>query len=604
MRRERVGKYKLKETIGVGSFGKVKRATNTETDGIVAIKIMNKKKLRKQKGLVDLVRQEVAHMKLLPVHDHLITLLEVLESDTHIYLVMECATHGELYQRILTDGPCSEEQGRRYWRQLLEGLDYVHSRKICHRDLKLENLLLDPNDVLKISDFGLSVLRKEYHNHRELMAIAGTPNYIAPEIIAGRGYDGFMADIWSAGVCLYGILAGYLPFDTGKDIKKLFKVISQGDVSYPERFSDDAVDLLTGIFKVNPNERFTLRECIEHPWTNDGYEIDPSFQGSMQEHVQYEPSELEIAEAVLEIKTPSPLAMEGHLYSAESFDGDAYDHEEDLEALDELPPVNDNTAPRLDVSPMPLIPAISREYRSPGKSLSENSTHPSNGDLSQRSVHYSPTLGIETPTTATLVKFWGNDPSLLPSLSHEFDDSDAEEIADDVSTDFTDSEEESESSNSGVDSSSGPATLNVFHLLSVANDCAFTSLLSNKESSGDNKKSGVTCFHADLSAAPLLELLASSCRAMDYVRLKVYPLRFLIKVRASPPHQKSVRVNIEIKEAIGSTVVECHRLKGTISNYQEWYDNFMSKYSKLSKKYERIKEQTATPPLKGSVTSF
>jgi len=564
MRRERVGKYKLKETIGVGSFGKVKRATNTETEGIVAIKIMNKKKLRKQQGLVDLVRQEVAHMKLLPVHDHLITLLEVLESDTHIYLVMECATHGELYQKILINGPCSEEQGRKYWRQLLEGLDYVHSRKICHRDLKLENLLLDPNDVLKISDFGLSVLRKEYHNHRELMAIAGTPNYIAPEIIAGRGYDGFMADIWSAGVCLYGILAGYLPFDTGKDIKKLFKVISQGDVSYPERFSDDAVDLLTAIFKVNPEERFTLRECIEHPWTNDGYEIDPSYQGSMQEHVQYEPSELEIAEAVLEIKTPSPLAMEGHLYSAESYDGDAY--EEDLEALD---------APRVDVSPMPLIPAVSREYRSPGKSLSENSTHPSNGDLS-------------------------NDPSLMPSLSHDdqFEDSDAEEIADDVSTDFTDSEEESESSNcSGVDSSSGPATHNVFHLLSVANDCAFTSLLSNKESSGDNKKSVVTCFHADLPAAPLLELLASSCRAMDYVRLKVYPLRFLIKVRASPPHQKSVRVNIEIKEAIGSTVVECHRLKGTISNYQEWYDNFMSKYSKLSKKYKRKSKKKTLPPL-------
>jgi len=597
MRRERVGKYKLKETIGVGSFGKVKRATNTETDGIVAIKIMNKKKLKKQRGLVDLVRQEVAHMKLLPVHDHLITLLEVLESDTHIYLVMECATHGELYQKILLDGPCSEEQGRKYWRQLLEGLDYVHSRKICHRDLKLENLLLDPNDVLKISDFGLSVLRKEYHNHRELMAIAGTPNYIAPEIIAGRGYDGFMADIWSAGVCLYGILAGYLPFDTGKDIKKLFKVISQEDVSYPERFSDDAVDLLTAIFKVNPEERFTLRECIEHPWTNDGYEIDPSYQGSMQEHVQYEPSELEIAEAVLEIKTPSPLAMEGHLYSAESYDGDAY--EEDLEALDDLPLVIEHTAPRVDVSPMPLIPAISREYRSPGKSLSENSTHPSNGDLSQRSIHYSPTMGIETPTTGLLVKFWGNDPSLIPSLSHDdqFDDSDAEEIADDVSTDFTDSEEESESSNSGVDSSSGPATHNVFHLLSVANDCAFTSLLSNKEASGDNKKSVVTCFHADLPAAPLLELLASSCRAMDYVRLKVYPLRFLIKVRASPPHQKSVRVNIEIKEAIGSTVVECHRLKGTISNYHEWYDNFMSKYSKLLKKYKRKSKKKTLPLL-------
>jgi len=319
--------------------------------------------------------------------------------------------------------------------------------------------------------------------------------------------------------------------------------------------------LLTAIFKVNPEERFTLRECIEHPWTNDGYEIDPSYQGSMQEHVQYEPSELEIAEAVLEIKTPSPLAMEGHLYSAESFDGDTY--EEDLEALD---------APRVDVSPMPLIPAVSREYRSPGKSLSENSTHPSNGDLS-------------------------NDPSLMPSLSHDdqFEDSDAEEIADDVSTDFTDSEEESESSN--CSGGSGPATHNVFHLLSVANDCAFTSLLSNKESSGDNKKSVVTCFHADLPAAPLLELLASSCRAMDYVRLKVYPLRFLIKVRASPPHQKSVRVNIEIKEAIGSTVVECHRLKGTISNYQEWYDNFMSKYSKLSKKYKRKSKKKTLPPL-------
>jgi len=565
MGRERLGKYKLKETIGLGSFGKVKRATNTATNGVVAVKIMNKKKLRKQQGLVELVRQEVAHMKLLPAHDHIITLLEVLESDTHIYLVMECATNGELYQRVLSDGAFSDEQARNYWRQLLAGLEYVHSQKICHRDLKLENLLLDPNDTLKISDFGLSVLRQEYHNHKELMAIAGTPNYIAPEIIAGRGYDGFKADIWSAGVCLYGILAGYLPFDTGKDVKKLFKLISQGEVKYPERFHNDAVDLLTGILQTNPAERFTLRDCIAHRWTNDGHELDPSHADSMQEIVHFEPSEIEIMEAVKEIKTPSPLPtpIDGddreRFNSNESFEEDLDDF---IISLDPMSPRSPDAAPG-------MFPARSREQRtSSGKSLSDASTHPSNGDLSA-------------------------DLKTLPSLSgDDYEDSDAEEIPDDLSTDFTDSEEESESSHSKV---AAPAIQNAFTLLAVVNDHAFTSLLSKRESKQQKVQSVITCFHSDLRAAPLLEVLASCCRSMDYVRLKVYPPKFLIKLQKKPPHQKTLRVNIEIKEANGNTVVECHRLKGTISNYQEWYDKFMYRYNELSKKHSNCKEKV-TPP--------
>jgi len=562
MGRERVGKYKLKETIGIGSFGKVKRAVNTLTHEVVAIKIMNKKKIRKQAGLVELVRQEVAHMKLLPVHDHLITLLEVLESDTHIYLVMECAANGELYQRILMDGALSNEQARVYWRQLLSGLEYVHSQKICHRDLKLENLLLDPNDVLKISDFGLSVLRQEYHNHRELIAIAGTPNYIAPEIIAGRGYDGFMADIWSAGVCLYGMLAGYLPFHTGDDVRKLFKIISRGELTYPDRFDDDVVDLLTGIFKTNPADRFTLQDCLAHPWTNDGHEIDLSEYGSRKEIVHYEHSQIELAEAVKEIKSPSPDIDDG-IYSPES--PEPYD---DLDDLD---------APRLG-EPMPMEPMISREHRlSPGKSVSEASTHPSNGDLSHDLKH-------------------------IPSFSHEdtYDiDSDAEEL--DLSTDFTDSEEESESSHSG--SNTGPAIQNAFTLLSIVQNSAFTSLLSNPDSKSKSVQSVVTCFHSRLQAEPLLDLCAATCRSMDYVRMKVVAPRFLIKLRVSHPHQKSIRVNIEIKEANGDCmVVECHRLKGTISSYQDWYEEFERKFNrrkkiysqKNHKKYRRKEE--VTPP--------
>jgi len=555
---------------------------NKLTNEVVAIKIMNKKKIRKQAGLVELVRQEVAHMKLMPVHDHLITLLEVLESDTHIYLVMECAAHGELYQRILADGACTHEQARIYWRQLLSGLEYVHSQKICHRDLKLENLLLDPNDVLKISDFGLSVLRREYQNQRELIAIAGTPNYIAPEIIAGRGYDGFMADIWSAGVCLYGMLAGYLPFNTGKDVKKLFKIISRGDVTYPDRFDDDVVDLLTGIFKTNPSERSTLQDCLAHPWTNEGHAIDLSefrrkeriFHYDISDLsdaiVQYSHSQMELAEAVKEIKSPSPdIDDDGIIYSPES--PDPYPDEDDLDDDEDL------GAPRLEPVPQ-MEPMRSRECRlSPGKSVSEASTHPSNGDLSNELKH-------------------------IPSLSHEdiYDmDSDAECL--DLSTDFTDSEDESESSHSG--SNTGPAIQNAFTLLSIVQNSAFTSLLSNPDSKSKSVQSVVTCFHSKLQAEPLLDLCAATCRSMDYVRMKVIAARFLIKLRVSQPHQKNIRVNIEIKEANGDCmVVECHRLKGMVGNYQDWYEEFERKFHRQKKLYAqknykkyRLKEEV-TPP--------
>ena len=200
------GRYELGRTLGVGAFGKVKCATNLKTGQQVAIKILNRADIKKH-GLINSVRTEVTALQLIPPHKHIVNLIEVLESKLTLYLVLELVSGGELFDKIKLEGKLNEDVARHYYRQLISALEFMHERKICHRDLKLENLLVDQDGILKVTDFGLSGLHTG-NGDQVFKTTLGSPNYVAPEVLIGRGYDGFKADIWSSGVILYVLLAG------------------------------------------------------------------------------------------------------------------------------------------------------------------------------------------------------------------------------------------------------------------------------------------------------------------------------------------------------------------------------------------------------------
>jgi serine/threonine protein kinase len=233
---KRVGKYELGRTLGEGTFGKVKYAINTETKEAVAIKVLDKEKIQKQ-NMGNQIKKEISIMKMVK-HEYIVGMIEVLASKTKIFIVLELIVGGELFDKIVTVGKLTEDQAFFYFNQLVEGVEYCHKLGVCHRDLKPENLLLDEHGNLKISDFGLSSLyvgdaEMDGASRTELLhTTCGTPNYVAPEVIADQGYDGKKADVWSIGVILYVLIAGFLPFDEGT-IMALFSKIQKADFTYP-----------------------------------------------------------------------------------------------------------------------------------------------------------------------------------------------------------------------------------------------------------------------------------------------------------------------------------------------------------------------------------
>mmetsp|Transcript_25901 Transcript_25901/g.24735 ORF Transcript_25901/g.24735 Transcript_25901/m.24735 type:complete len:537 (+) Transcript_25901:79-1689(+) len=266
---KKVGKYELGRTLGEGTFGKVKYAMNTETNEAVAIKVLDKEKIQKQ-NMGNQIKKEISIMKMVK-HKYIVGMIEVLASKTKIFIVLELIVGGELFDKIVTVGKLSEEQAFFYFDQLVEGVEYCHKLGVCHRDLKPENLLLDEHGDLKISDFGLSSLyvgdaEMDGASRTELLhTTCGTPNYVAPEVIADQGYDGKKADVWSIGVILYVLLAGFLPFDEGT-IMALFSKIQKADFTYPTWFSPEVRALLDQVLVADPKVRISLTQLKDHPW--------------------------------------------------------------------------------------------------------------------------------------------------------------------------------------------------------------------------------------------------------------------------------------------------------------------------------------------------
>ncbi|KAK9723664.1 hypothetical protein RND81_05G016500 [Saponaria officinalis] len=259
------GKYELGRLLGYGAFAKVYRARNVNTGQSVAVKIVSKIKVEK-KNMATHLKREVSVMQRLR-HPNIIRIIEVLATKTEVYIVMEYAKGGELFDKV-AKGRFSENLGRRYFQQLISAVGYCHSRGVFHRDLKPENLLLDENWDLKITDFGLSAVKTE--TNTMLRTVCGTPAYVAPEVLAEKGYFGEKIDVWSCGIILFVLTAGYLPFND-TNLMRLYKKIYKGQFKCPKWMSTELKQLLRRLLDINPETRITIEEIINDSWFNKGY---------------------------------------------------------------------------------------------------------------------------------------------------------------------------------------------------------------------------------------------------------------------------------------------------------------------------------------------
>ncbi|XP_062154757.1 CBL-interacting serine/threonine-protein kinase 9 [Alnus glutinosa] len=314
--RTRVGRYELGRTLGEGTFAKVKFAKNLETAENVAIKILDRDQVFRHK-MVEHLKREISTMKLIK-HPNVVKIFEVMASKSKIYIVLEFVGGGELFDQIAKHGRLKEDDAGRYFQQLINAVDYCHSRGVYHRDLKPENLLLDSYGVLKVSDFGLSAYSQQVREDGLLHTACGTPNYVAPEVLNDKGYDGTASDIWSCGVILFVLMAGYLPFDE-PNLMALYKKICKADFTCPSYFSPGAKKLIQRVLDPNPLTRITIPEILEDEWFKKWYkpayseeeqnvnldDVDAVFNDS-EEHLVTERKERPVSMNAFELISRSP----------------------------------------------------------------------------------------------------------------------------------------------------------------------------------------------------------------------------------------------------------------------------------------------------------
>ncbi|XP_039941038.1 serine/threonine-protein kinase SIK2 [Hirundo rustica] len=255
----RVGFYDIEGTLGKGNFAVVKLARHRITRSEVAIKIIDKSQLDAVN--LEKIYREVQIMKMLD-HPHIIKLYQVMETKSMLYLVTEFAKNGEIFDYLASHGRLSEPEARRKFWQILSAVEYCHGRKIVHRDLKAENLLLDNNMNIKIADFGFGNF---YKSGEPLTTWCGSPPYAAPEVFEGQQYEGPQLDIWSMGVVLYVLVCGALPFD-GPTLPILRQRVLEGRFRIPYFMSEECEHLIRRMLVLDPSKRLSIAQIKEHKW--------------------------------------------------------------------------------------------------------------------------------------------------------------------------------------------------------------------------------------------------------------------------------------------------------------------------------------------------
>ena len=284
-----IDEYLIKETIGKGTFSTVKLGEHIKTKQKVAIKILNKAKIKANEDLIR-IKREIKILQMMN-HPNIIKTYKIIENDKNYFIIMEYCQGGELFNYIVDKEKLDEDEASMFFYQLINALEYIHSLGIAHRDLKPENLLLIDNKIIKIIDFGLSNYFNGEHN---LETPCGSPSYASPEIIKGETYNGFCIDIWASGIIMFAMLCGYLPFDDDEEDKDesdeenksagniknnfsssneessesdnevLFQRILEGKVDFPDYLSKDSIDLMKKILVIEPEKRIQIKDIKKH----------------------------------------------------------------------------------------------------------------------------------------------------------------------------------------------------------------------------------------------------------------------------------------------------------------------------------------------------
>uniref|UniRef100_A0A673Z8M4 non-specific serine/threonine protein kinase n=1 Tax=Salmo trutta TaxID=8032 RepID=A0A673Z8M4_SALTR len=266
-----IGNYRLLKTIGKGNFAKVKLARHILTGREVAVKIIDKTQLNPtslQKDVLSSLAILINRLFLSSLLFSPVKLFEVIETEKTLYLIMEYASGGEVFDYLVAHGRMKEKEARAKFRQIVSAVQYCHQKRIVHRDLKAENLLLDADMNIKIADFGFS---NEFTLGSKLDTFCGSPPYAAPELFQGKKYDGPEVDVWSLGVILYTLVSGSLPFD-GQNLKELRERVLRGKYRIPFYMSTDCENLLKKLLVLNPGKRSSLEQIMRDRWMNVGHE--------------------------------------------------------------------------------------------------------------------------------------------------------------------------------------------------------------------------------------------------------------------------------------------------------------------------------------------
>lgn len=258
----KIGNYSLEEELGSGSSGVVWRAIHIPTRTNVAVKVLSKSKMHDETSIIRFQR-ELSLMRQMSTKGLIAELYEVLENECYIFLVMEFIEKGNFLDYVNRKGRLDETDARMFFAQMIYAVHVLHKNNIIHRDLKCENILVDINENIRLIDFGLSNQSQSQSNNL-FQTACGSPAYASPEMIKGEQYT-YKSDVWSAGIVLYAIAVGYLPYDDDNVQKQLQKII-YSDVQYPAHMSDNLVDLLTKMLEKDPKKRISVEEIFSHKW--------------------------------------------------------------------------------------------------------------------------------------------------------------------------------------------------------------------------------------------------------------------------------------------------------------------------------------------------